>query len=462
MPEKTLSEIPRPLREQYEKGVAAFQRQNIDYAISILNQVLQREPAFYECREALRAAQFRKAGGSTSFFKKFLGSANPMLAKGQLVLRSDPVEALHIAEQILNGDPHNTSAHKLIAEAALQAGFPRTAVLSLEIVARSSPKDKDVAMRLCDALVQTGEVAKAEKIYAELARLYPDNQKVAQGLKNVSASRTMKEGGYDALTDGSGSYRDILRNKEEAVALEQEQREVKSDDVAERLIREYEARLLHEPENLKLMRSLTELYTQKRDFDKALACYQQIAARETGADPALEAAIAETTARKLAYAIEQLDPNAPDYAERKSCLEAERQAYLLAECQKRADKYPSDLQIRFELGQLHFQAGKISEAIQELQKAQNNPHRRIQALSYLGQCFARRGMNDLAARTLRNAIKEKVVFDDEKKELLYALGCVLEEMGKREEAIEQFKQIYELDIAYRDVAAKVDAHYSGK
>jgi tetratricopeptide (TPR) repeat protein len=120
------------------------------------------------------------------------------------------------------------------------------------------------------------------------------------------------------------------------------------------------------------------------------------------------------------------------------------------------------MQIRFDLGVLYFKAGKLSEAIQEFQKAQNNPHRRIQAMSYLGQCFARRGMNDLAARTFQNAIREKVVFDDEKKDLIYSLGCMLEKMGKKEEAIEQFKLLYETDIGYRDVAAKVDAYYAGK
>jgi hypothetical protein len=70
-------------------------------------------------------------------------------------------------------------------------------------------------------------------------------------------------------------------------------------------------------------------------------------------------------------------------------------------------------------------------------------------------------MNDLAARTLQNAIKEKVIFDEEKKDLIYSLGCVLEKMGKKEEAIDQFKLIYETDIGYKDVAAKVDAYYSG-
>jgi tetratricopeptide (TPR) repeat protein len=83
-------------------------------------------------------------------------------------------------------------------------------------------------------------------------------------------------------------------------------------------------------------------------------------------------------------------------------------------------------------------------------------------MSYLAQCFAKRKMYDLAAKTLLNAIKEKAGFDDEKKELLYNLGSVFESMGKKDEAVEQFKQIYEVDIGYRDVAAKVDAFYAGQ
>jgi hypothetical protein len=69
-------------------------------------------------------------------------------------------------------------------------------------------------------------------------------------------------------------------------------------------------------------------------------------------------------------------------------------------------------------------------------------------------------MYDLAAETLQNAIKEKSVFDEEKKELIYHLGCVQENMGQKEAAIEQFKLIYKVDIGYRDVAAKVDAFYA--
>jgi tetratricopeptide (TPR) repeat protein len=464
MAEKSLAEIPRPLRELYERGIAAWHRQNWDYAIAIFSQVLQKEPAFYECREYLRACQHKKAGAGVGFFKRFLGTASisPLLAKGQIMLRNNPAEALNIAEQVLNSDPDNTSAHKLLAEAALDSDLPRTAALSLEIAHKNSPKDKDIALRLGQALVRSGQIAKAESVYRDLEQLYPTDPVILQALKDVAANRTMSEGGYDALSSGEGSYRDILKDKEASVSLEQEKREHKSEDVTARLIQQYEVRISQEPNNLPLLRSVADLYAQRKNFDRAIEYYNRILQTEGVSDPALERIIAETTTRKFDHALAQLDPALPDFDAQKARIEAEKHSYRIAEAQRRVERYPTDLQLRFELGQLWFDAGKLNEAIQEFQRAQANPHIRIAALSRLGQCFARRGMNDLAARTLQNAIKEKLVFDDEKKDLIYQLGSVFENMGKKEEAIEQFKQIYESDISYRDVAAKVDAYYSGK
>lgn len=462
MPEKTLSEISRPLRELYEKGNAAFQRENWDYAIAIFNQVLQKEPAFYDCREALRACQFKKAEKATGFFKRFLGSASnsPLLAKGQIVLRTNPVEALPIAEQILNSDPASTSAHKLLAEAAMAAGLPRTAVLSLEIARKHSPQDKDIAMRLGEALVEAGQVAKAEHVYRELERAHPHDQAILQALKNVVARRTMVEGGYEALATGEGSYRDILKDKAEAASLEMEHREVKTAEVATQLIEQHQAALAKDPGNVKLLRSVAELYVKADNLDAALEYYNRALQAGSG-DPSLEAAIAETTAKKFDKAVAELDPASPGFEEARAKIESEKLACQMSLAKQQVERYPTDLQRRFELGQLYFRAGKLNDAIQEFQRAQANQHIRVSAMNFLGQCFERRGMNDLAVRTFQNAIREKAVFDDEKKELIYLLGSVFEKSGKKEEAIEQFKQIYEVDIGYRDVAAKIDSYYGG-
>lgn len=464
MPEKTVQDVPRVIRELYEKGTAALMKQNYGYAISIFNQVLEKEPGFYACREALRAAQFKKSGGGGGFFKKVLGTASssPGLAKGQLALRNNPVEALSLAEQILNNDPTSSAAHKLLAEAALAVDFPRTAVLSLEIARKNSPRDRQVNLALGAALARAGESKKAEAVYNELLRQNPADNQAAQALKNLFARRTMSEGGYEELADGQGSYRDILRNKEEAISLEQQNRHVKTGEVAERLLNEYIERLRENPDDVTLIRKAAELCVENRDYDQALEFYARLVAVQGINDPSLERAISDISARKYEQATQSLDPNAPDYAEKAAALQEEQQTFLLTAMKKRSEKYPNDLQIKFELGQLYFQAGKISEAIQEFQKAQANQHRRVQALTYLGKCFALRGLPDVAARTLQNAINEKAVFDAEKKELIYSLGTVLEQMGKAEQAIEQFKQIYEVDIGYKDVARKVDQYYAGK
>jgi tetratricopeptide (TPR) repeat protein len=335
--------------------------------------------------------------------------------------------------------------------------------MSLEVLVKNSPKDKSLAIEFANSLVVGGgDTRRAEAVLMELLRSSPNDGELGQALKDLSARKTLDEGGYGALEGGKGSYRDILKDKKEAVSLEQEKRVVKSEDTTERLINEYETRLQTEPENLKLIRSLAEIYTQKKQFDQAMALYDRVKNTGLGGDPSLERAMANTVIRRFEFQLEQLDPAAPDYAEQSAKIQAEKLNFQLTECQQRAEKYPTDLAIRFELGQLYFQAGKITEAIQEFQKAQGNPHKRLLAMNYLAQCYAKRKMYDMAARQLQNAIKEKPVFDDEKKEMVYNLGCVLESMGKKEDAVEQFKLIYEMDIGYKDVAAKVDAFYAGQ
>src|SRR6185369_1496821 len=143
MPEKSMSEVSREVRELYQKGTTALERQNFDYALAIFHQALQKEPGFFDCRQALRATQYKKNGNSGGFFKKMLGGASsqPMLAKAQLSLRNNPLEALRQAEAVLDSDPANTGAHKLVAEAGLAADLPRTAVLSLEILLKNAPRD---------------------------------------------------------------------------------------------------------------------------------------------------------------------------------------------------------------------------------------------------------------------------------------------------------------------------------
>jgi tetratricopeptide (TPR) repeat protein len=461
MPEKSINEISREARTLYTKAQEASQRENGDYAIALYNQVLEKEPGFFDGRKALRLEQFKKAGAKTGFFKKMMSgaSSSPLVAKAQVIIRSNPAGAMAIGEQILNTDPNSSSGHKIIVDAAKALELPRTAVLSYDTLIKNSPKDVDLAIEFAHACAEAGDPKKGERLLADLYRENPTNGELNQALKDLSARTTLTEGGYAALEDGKGSYRDILKNKQEAVLLEQEKRTVKNEDVNDKLIREYETRLQNEPNNLKVVRSLAEIYTEKKQFDKALELYDRVRNSEMGNDPTLEQAITKTKVKQFDAQIEQINPFAPDHAQQVEKLKADKLNFQVEDCQKRVEKYPTDFAIRFEMGVLYFQIGKYSEAIQEFQKAQQNPHKRLSSMGYLAQCYAKKKMYDFAARTLQNAIKEKLIFDEEKKEFIYNLAGVLETMGKKDEAIEQLKLIYDVDSAYKDVAARVEASY---
>lgn len=464
MPEKISTEVPRNVRELFEKGMVAYQRNNFDYAIQILNGVLDQEPGFFEARQLLRATQQQKPQEKAGLFRKLVGGASnaPALAKGQLALRNNPKDALSAAESILNSDPANTSAHKLLAEGAIALGLTKTAVMALETVVAAEPNDAKVVRNLAGLYFQQDQLDKAEELYRNLLLQRPDDTELPQTLKNLAARRMLVEKGYGAVESGNSSYRDLIKDKEEALHLEQANRSTKDDTIADRLIAEYEVQLKNEPNNRRTLRAIAELHAQKKDFDRAIEYLRGVIAAEGNSDPTVEKAIAEIEAKRVDHALTQLDPTAADFAERKADLEAQRDAQALAECKGRAERFPSDLQIRFELGSLHFKAGRFSEAIQELQRAQNSLQRRTAAINMLGQCFASRKMWDLAARTFQNALKEKPTWDEEKKELLYHLGSAIEKLNKPDEAIEHFKNIYEQDIGYRDVAAKVDAYYAAQ
>jgi len=141
MAEKSLTDLPRNVREQFDKGLAALERSNWDYAIELLLGVVKAEPAFLTGREALRKGALKKAGAGTGLFKKIVSSAGsgPALARAKFLVESQPLEAMFSIEQVLAGDPRNSLAHDLFAKAAVVANLPRSAILSLEALRQESP-----------------------------------------------------------------------------------------------------------------------------------------------------------------------------------------------------------------------------------------------------------------------------------------------------------------------------------
>jgi tetratricopeptide (TPR) repeat protein len=187
-----------------------------------------------------------------------------------------------------------------------------------------------------------------------------------------------------------------------------------------------------------------------------------------GADPTIARKISDLQLRQINEAYKARedylaaapdDPEAPRYRQEMEELSKQRAEFVLTEARERVDRNPTDLLAHFDLATALMDAGLHQEAIGHLQRARSNPSVRLKAMSKLGQCYVSRSMNDLAAKTFADAIAEIPAMDAVKKDLLYNLGVVYENMEKKAEALECFKQIYEVDYGYRDVASKVESSY---
>lgn len=459
-----MNQIGLELHQQHDKAHAAVSKKNHEYAILILNGLLKKEPGCFESRMLLRVAQFERAKGK-GFLAKLFGTVTriPDLIKGKLAQRKkDFALAMQHSEEVLNEVPDNSMAHRMVADAATHLYFPRTAIASLQLLSKNSPGDKKTYSQLAAALETLGDYTMAEDVMRKMVELHPDDMHLLDEFRNICARATLERGGYSNMAKDEGSYRDVLANPAATKALEQQELAVKPPEVIDEMISRKEAELQATPENLKIAMDIAKLYLDRGDVDRAIEYYQFVKANGLAKDPAVDRAMTNAHLTRFDQRRARLDTSMSDYAEQVAALDAEQSEFTVTDMGARVRSYPTDMELRYKYGELCFQTGQLAQAIESFQRTQTMPALRIRSLSYLGQCFAQRSMFDLAEHSLATGIAEKQVFDELKKEMVYHLGCVYEKMGRAEDALSQFKHIYELDVSYRDVAERVDAYYNNQ
>jgi tetratricopeptide (TPR) repeat protein len=224
-----------------------------------------------------------------------------------------------------------------------------------------------------------------------------------------------------------------------------------------------------EPTNIDLARRLGALNEQKDDIAAAIGWYQYAADLTKGADAGLIRKVSDLKTkgleREIAAHEEFLSTHAADHelsakkTEELKVAKKKRAEILVEDARKRVERNPTDLQLRFELGEHLVNAGHFREALPELQRARQNPNARLKAMNMLGRCYSDLGMLDLAMKQLEEASREILAMDAMKKEIIYNLGLVYERMGEREKSLSCMKQIYEADYGYKDVATRVESSY---
>jgi tetratricopeptide (TPR) repeat protein len=460
---KTERELSEQIRAHWLKAVAAVKLRNFDYAISLLQGILKEEPEFLTGRQLLRRAEVTKHKGDRRALFNISTSAISIM-KAQRELKNNPRRAAEMIEKVLEEEPYNRQANLVLKQAALAAGWPEIAVFALQTLLEEKPGDAKILHELGRLYRELGESGKEVEVYNKISEIDPSDVEADRLGKDASARASMKTGGWNQAE----SYRDLIKDKEAAVSLEQECRLVQAEESLDGQVEQAFARHQAEPQSVEFARKLGALYALKDDLENAIEWYQY-AANLTPGDPGLTQKISELHAKRLDREIAVHEGllathGAQDhlFAERLEALRLakKKRAELLIDVTRgRCERNPTDLQARFELGEHLVHAGRVREALPELQRARQHPNTRLKSMNLLGCCYRELGMLDLAAQQLEEAAKETSSMDAMKKEIVYNLGLVYELMGEADKSIAAMKQIYQADYGYRDVAARVEKSY---
>jgi len=454
-------DLPTNVKNLWLKALSAFELRNFEYAISLLQSVIEQEPGFLDGRKALRKACIQKSKGKKGMFGGKISGGGFGGMKIQSIIKKDPVLAMVECEKALEKEPFNISANQGLYDAAMAAGMPEVGTFALETIREGSPDNTQNLHQLAEHLMKMDDPEEAGKVYDEIVRRDPADMDAVKGGKDASARASMAKQKYG---DGD-SFRDNLKEGEDGG--EQRNKASMTNEQLEALLTDLSGQYEERSGELGYAREMGEICERLNKLDDAIQWYSYASDLSSG-DPVLARKVEVLIERKDDLYVKGLEDNlaaATDPGERKELeekligIKAERSVQLVDDARRRVEKNPTDKALRFELGQHLFNSAQYTEAIPELQQARTNPHIRTKAMLMLGQCFDRKSMHDMAANALSEAVSELTQMDDTKKELLYQLGLVYEKMDRKDESLNCFKDIYNSDYGYKDVAKRVEESY---
>ncbi|MCX7919498.1 MAG: protein kinase [bacterium] len=353
-------------------------------------------------------------------------------------------EAITNAKKVLEFSPANKTALRLLGQAYLgMADYP-TAVMYLEKVYESEHTDRAYIQELATAYAHQNDLSpRAISLYQRavadtpqvpiyhllLAKAYVEQGELNLALEQLQAYEKLNPTDTELI---SALYQNLLEKYPTNPFMHQQiiPLYLKLNRIPEALhslsilaevdpsqlafvIQGYTAILDKDPNNLIARLERAKLYLMAENLDAAIADFEVLLAHQP----------------KNKDVIVQLD-----------------KLYTA-----KLNQDETNLELRFRYGKILFMQGEIDRAIAQFQKTLRSGYNEPESTKYLGLCFQKKGLYDLAYRQL-----SKLQLTDEVKESLYEIGCHYMKQRQYAKAIIVFEQIFSVDVLYKDVKDLID------
>ena len=432
-----------------QKAEDALRRRNHDFAVELYRQLIDLDPDHGEARSGLRRAlkkrQEAKKGGK--LLRAVSGALPLSRAKAMSKLGKHDACARAL-EDYLAHNPLDEEANLLLGISLESAGHSRSARAVYEFTAEIAPKNAEALKRAGAMMHRTGDHDRALEYYERALAADPRDRDALKARKNLSADIALNKTSADSVVHS----RELVKDKEELVKLERSRRLHRSEDELREELGRLEEKLAETPSDPDLLVALADLHQKLGDPEAALDHAERALEYRRGSFD-LVSQVGTLRSKVMKKRVARADKAGK--TEEASELERELVAHEVEDYRRRVEIRPADASLRLTLARRLMRAEAVDEALAELQRCQNDPRVRTEALFFMGQCFQQKGIYDLARKDYEQALAGTDGMNERAKEILYNLGSIAEEQGNRAEARSCYIRIYEVDIGYRDVADKM-------
>jgi len=457
---------PQPEKAQkwFEHARTAAMSSNYDYALSCYANGLKLDPETMSAHDAMMevAVRYMNKGGKPAGGREI-----------RAIEESHPIGRFVAAEFAWMKDFMNSGLALKAVDAAVKAGQLEWghAVASkvLGLMRRQKKVGRSTWLSAMNTFRDVHAFNEALAAGEAALALDPTDSNLDHELKNLSAQRAMDQGRYEDAAGQEGGFRGMVKDIEKQRELDEADRLSISGSAEERKFsvaeRDYQENP-QSPENIsKYAQALKKQGTSetlRKAGEVLLKGFQDTGEyrfRMSAGD--IEIDKARRRERALQDKLQQNSLN----GELQAQYEQARTARLKLESEEyneRAERYPTDRRIRFQLGEIAMELGDFGKAMECFQTAKDEPRLAVRSSHLLGQCFAHEHWHKEAIEEFKEALAGLDVTDkDRELDIRYDLMLSLIEHARSErdadlarEARDICSNIARRNIGFRDIREK--------
>ena len=454
-----MTDVKKLAADCFKRGTEAMGKENWDYAIQMLSQCVRFDPGNLAFRQTLRGCEKRKFGGNKTGAK--MANMKLMGPRGRIKkcrLQKDWNGIDKAAEDGLAVNPWDAQLNADLGETCRNLGFLNLAVWAYEQAVEADPNSKAFWRALAELNEEKGEFRQATGCWEKICKIDPMDGDARKRAQQAATRETIKK----ADLEGADNTRDVARAARVAKKIGLDQTAQvdgpgQSEEAAlQRAIRK-------EPDNVDHYVKLGEFYRRKKKLEDARAMFEKAVELSGGSlDVAelVEDIELELMKANLDTAKERLREN-PDDADVKTAVGAIAREKLLRETEvlrSRVERYPTDLKLKFRLGECFMNDGKHAQAIPLLQQSSQDSRMEVRALANLGFCFRKEKKYSLARRQYEKAVPKINVHEEADlfKKVHYWLGRLCEASGDQDSTEQHYSEVLAVDYEYRDTLQRLE------